>query len=115
MIRQIGAGIELRQLPRQSGLGEYDWFDIEAGGTQVGKSRCRIGAGFFTVFSILIYPEFEHHGYARAVIDNFKSRYPLIYADRVRFTARDFWKKMDFQEEGESLFVWHRLPKLKSR
>lgn len=109
MIRHIGLGIELKQLARQSALGNYDWFDIELNGIQVGKSRCLIGEETFTIFSIMIYPEYGHKGYARAVIDNFKSRYPLIYADRVRFTARDFWKKMDFREESESLFVWHSV------
>ena len=34
-------------------LGDYDWFDIEQAGTQVGKTRCRIEPGQFTVFSIM--------------------------------------------------------------
>ena len=53
MTETIGMGLELIQRPRSADLGDYDWFDIEQDGTQVGKSRCRIEAGQFTVFSIM--------------------------------------------------------------
>jgi GNAT superfamily N-acetyltransferase len=104
----IGQDLELIQQPRSADLGDYDWFDIESAGTQVGKSRCRIEAGQFTVFSIMIYPEFEGHGTARAVIDHFKQEYPLIIADRVRFTARAFWIKVGFVPETIDRYVWRR-------
>lgn len=108
MTEHIEHNLELTQQPRREELGSYDWFDIEHDGNQVGKSRCRIESDRFTVFSIMIYPEFEKHGYARSVIDYFKTRYPLIRADRVRFTARDFWTKLGFTDEGGDLFVWRR-------
>ena len=108
MISQIGRGLTLKRQPRHAELGEYDWFDIESGNVQVGKSRCRIEGDKLTVFSIMIYPEYEHNGYATAVMDFFKSRYPILYADRVRFTAREFWTKQGFVEESEALYVWHR-------
>ena len=108
MTETIGMGLELIQRPRSADLGDYDWFDIEQDGTQVGKSRCRIEAGRFTVFSIMVYPEFEGHGYARAVIDHFKGRHPMIIADRVRFTARAFWLKVGFVPETIDRYVWHR-------
>ncbi len=108
MKHKIGLNLDLIQLPRHAELGDYDWFDIELEGIQVGKSRCRIESSKFTIFSIMIYPEFVLQGYARTVIDYLKTLYPLIYADRVRFTARDFLLKMDFLEESECLFVWHR-------
>ena len=41
----IGPGLELIQLPRRPDLGDYDWFDLERGGVQVGKARCRIEPG----------------------------------------------------------------------
>jgi hypothetical protein len=107
MIKHIAQDLVLIQLPRNAEIGEYDWFDIEHDGVQIGKSRCRIESERFTIFSIMIYPEFIKHGFARAVIDNFKSRYPLILADRVRYNARDFWSKLGFIEEGTDLFVWH--------
>jgi len=108
MSLRIGQGLDLIQLPRSAELGDYDWFDIEREGTQVGKSRCRIEAGQFTVFSIMIYPEFEGNGYARAVIDHFQREHPLIIADRVRFLARPFWLKVGFLAESIDRYVWRR-------
>jgi len=104
----IGRDLELIQRPRREDLGDYDWFDIEQAGTPVGKSRCRIEADQFTVFSIMVYPEYEGHGYARAVIDHFKQEYTVIIADRVRFTARDFWIKVGFEPETIDRYVWRR-------
>jgi len=104
----LDEGLDLIQRPRSPDLGDYDWFDVELGGTPVGKSRCRIEADCFTVFSIMIYPEYEGHGYARAVISHFKTRYGLIVADRVRYTARDFWLKMGFVPETIDRYTWRR-------
>jgi len=56
----------------------------------------------------MIYPEYEGHGYARAVISHFKTRYGLIVADRVRYTARDFWLKMGFVPETIDRYTWRR-------
>jgi GNAT superfamily N-acetyltransferase len=108
MIQTIGPDLALIQQPRSPGLGDYDWFDIEQAGTQVGKSRCRVEATQFTVFSIMIYPEFEGQGIARAVIDHLKRNHAFIIADRVRFTARAFWLKVDFQPETIDRYVWRR-------
>jgi GNAT superfamily N-acetyltransferase len=104
----IGQDLELIQRPRSPDLGDYDWFDLELAGTPVGKSRCRIEAGQFTVFSIMIYPEFEGRGYARVVIEHLKQEYPFIIADRVRFTARGFWLKVGFLPETIDRYVWRR-------
>lgn len=104
----IGTDLELIQLPRRPELGEYDWFDIERAGTQVGKTRCRIDPEQFTVFSIMIYPEYEGHGYARAVVDYFKQQHSVIIADRVRYTARAFWLKVGFVPETIDRYVWRR-------
>ncbi|MDR3671038.1 MAG: GNAT family N-acetyltransferase [Holophaga sp.] len=104
----LGQELELIQHPRRPELGEYDWFDLERGGTQVGKTRCRIEPGQFTVFSIMVYPEFEGHGYARRVINHFQREYGLIIADRVRYQARAFWAKLGFQAESLDRYVWRR-------
>ena len=104
----LGRGLELIQQPRSAGLGDYDWFDIEQAGIQVGKSRCRIEPGQFTVFSIMIYPEYQGQGHARVVIEHFKQMHALIIADRVRFTARAFWLKVGFLPESLDRYVWHR-------
>lgn len=104
----IGSELELVQLPRRPEIGDYDWFDLEVLGTQVGKARCRIEGQRLTVFSIMVYPEHEKRGYARALIEHFKTEYRVIAADRVRYTARDFWTKMGFAPESEDLYVWIR-------
>jgi GNAT superfamily N-acetyltransferase len=108
MIHDLGQDLALIQHRRSPDLGDYDWFDIEQGGVQVGKSRCRIEPDRFTIFSIMIYPEFEGHGYARAVIDRFKQEHAVIIADRVRFTARAFWLKVGFQPETIDRYAWRR-------
>jgi len=100
--------LELFQRPRRPELGEYDWFEFERYGAQVGKSRCRIEPGQFTVFSIMIYPEYEGHGYARTVIEHFQREHLLIIADRVRYQARAFWTKVGFSAESLDRYVWHR-------
>ena len=56
----------------------------------------------------MIYPEFEGQGIARAVIDHLKRNHAFIIADRVRFTARAFWLKVDFQPETIDRYVWRR-------
>lgn len=108
MTTAIDHGLTLTQLPRRADIGEYDWFDIEQAGTQVGKSRCRIEPDRITVFSIMIYPEFEGKGFARAVIDHFKAERNVLIADRVRCTAHDFWIKMGFIPESIDRYTWHR-------
>lgn len=112
MRRAIGRSLELSQLPRREEIGDYDWFDIELSGTQVGKARCQIEGDLLTIFSIMIYPEFERQGYASAVIDHFKTKSERIVADRVRCTARDFWAKLGFQPEGEDTYAWRRVRSL---
>jgi len=104
----IGLGLELVALPRRAEIGDYDWFDIELEGSQVGKSRCRIEGEALTVFSIMVYPEYEKHGFARAVIEHFQGEYASIVADRVRYTARDFWSKLGFLPDGEGAYRWRR-------
>jgi GNAT superfamily N-acetyltransferase len=104
----LGPGLDLIQLPRRPERGDFDWFDLERAGVQVGKARCRIEPGQFTVFSIMVYPEYEGNGYARLVIGHFQRAYPLIIADRVRFHARAFWVKVGFSAETMDRYVWRR-------
>jgi len=56
----------------------------------------------------MIYPEYERHGFGYAVIEFFKTRHEVIIADRVRFTAHNFWVKLDFVAETEDRYVWRR-------
>lgn len=104
----IGKDLTLTQSPRCPEGGDYDWFDIDFAGTQVGKSRCRIEPDRLTIMSIMIYPEFERKGFATAVVDQFKKDREFIVADRVRFTARGFWTRVGFAAESEDHYTWHR-------
>jgi GNAT superfamily N-acetyltransferase len=104
----LAQGLDLIQRPRRPELGEYDWFDLERAGTQVGKARCRIEPGQFTVFSIMVYPEYAGHGYGRTVIGHFQREHPVIIADRVRYQARAFWSRLGFRAESLDRYVWRR-------
>jgi hypothetical protein len=42
------------------------------------------------------------------VIDHWKRETGLIVADRVRFTAREFWLKLGFIPESIDRYVWRR-------
>ncbi len=89
--------LELTITPRDA-LAGYDRIDIDLPEARVGNVRCKFMGEKVVVYSIQIYPEFQRHGYARATIDMLKQRYSFIVADRVRFTARDFWQSMKFTE-----------------
>ena len=67
----------------------------------VGKLRGLIDGDTFTVFSVMIFPEFASHGYGKEVIDRLKERFPVIIADRVRYKAIDFWEKSGFVDRGD--------------
>ena len=81
--------------PRSSFAG-YDRIDIDLPDVRIGNIRCRFMSEKVIVYSIQVFPEFQHQGYGAAAIDMLKSRFRVLVADRVRFTARDFWQKMDF-------------------
>lgn len=85
----------------------YDWLNIDLGNARVGKVRGFINGRSLTICSINIFPEFERHGYARATVAMFKRHFDTILADRVRYTAVGFWRKMGFSNHGEGnwLFV----------
>ena len=87
----------LTTTPRDA-LAGYDRIDIDLPEARVGNVRCKFMGEKVVVYSIQIYPEFQRNGYARATIDMLKQRYSVIVADRVRFTARDFWERMRFKE-----------------
>jgi hypothetical protein len=40
-----------------------------------------------------------------------KARYNVLVADRVRFTARDFWEKMGFKEGPDGNWEYHKYPR----
>lgn len=93
--------LTLMVTPRHEPSEHYDWVDIDVSGTRVGKSRCRIVGGTVTVYSIVIYPEFQGRGYGTRAIELLRAGHPTMVADRVRFTARHFWQKMGFVERPD--------------
>jgi GNAT superfamily N-acetyltransferase len=83
--------------PRET-LAGYDRIDIDLPDVRVGTVRCRFMGEKVVIYSIQVYPEFQGNDYGTAAIVMLKQRFSVIVADRVRFTARDFWEKMGFCE-----------------
>jgi len=83
--------------PRNA-LDGYDRIDIDLPTVRVGNVRCRFMGEKVVVYSIQVFPEFQGNDYGTDAIDMLKSRFQVIVADRVRFTAREFWEKMGFKE-----------------
>lgn len=77
-------------------LDGYDRIDIDLPQARVGNVRCRFMNEKVVVYSIQVFPEFQGNGYGAATIDMLKGRFSVLVADRVRFTAKDFWEKMGF-------------------
>ncbi len=100
--------LKLNLLKRNIQPSCFDWINIDRGQNRVGKIRVRIEGGTLTIFSINVFPEFERNGYAGKIIDNFKSSYNRIVADRVRPTAVGFWVKMGFVIKGEGRYVYDK-------
>ena len=94
--------LSFKLLSRRKHKSNYDKFNIEFGKTRVGKVRGLINGTTLTIYSILIFPEFEGHGYGTETIEMFKVFYDTIIADRVRPTAIGFWVKMGFDKVGDS-------------
>ena len=84
----------------------YDWMNIDHCGKRVGKARGLMHGRTSTIHSINIFPEFERRGFAKKTIRMFKKSFDTIIADRVRYTAIGFWKKMDFTPDGNGNYIW---------
>lgn len=94
-------------ITRNDTLG-FDRIDIDLPDVRVGNVRCRFMVDRVIIYSIQVFPEFQGNRYGTATIDMLKSRYRLIVADRVRFTAREFWDKMGFRERPDGNWEWIR-------
>lgn len=93
----MSAKLLLTVTPRHDDEG-YDHMDIDLPDVRVGSVRYRAMGRRAVIYSIQVFPEFQGNGYGRQVIDDFKSRYAVLVADRVRYTARMFWEKMGFEK-----------------
>jgi GNAT superfamily N-acetyltransferase len=99
--------LEFTITPRDTMAG-YDRIDIDRPEVRVGNVRCRFMNEKVVVYSIQVFPEYQRRGYGSVAIDMLKSRYSYIVADRVRFTARDFWQSMGFQELPDGNWEFRR-------
>ncbi len=90
-------GLEFTITPRTTPEG-FERIDIDLPTVRVGNVRCHFRGDTAIVYSIQVFPEFQGNDYGTATIDMLKSRFSTIIADRVRFTAREFWTKMGFKE-----------------
>ncbi|OYT15219.1 MAG: hypothetical protein B7C24_14200 [Bacteroidetes bacterium 4572_77] len=87
---------------------QYDWVDLELNNSRVGKVRCFIDGNECTIYSIVIYPEFQGKGYGKKFVELTKNKYKKVIADRVRFNAIGFWEKMDFiYDKNTENWVYH--------
>lgn len=103
----------MKQMPtftenRQGSLSGYDRIDIDLPDARIGNIRCRLLAEKAIVYSIQIFPEYQRNGYGRAAVEMLKSRYNVLYADRVRFAAREFWEKMGFKVNSDGNWEYRR-------
>ena len=96
---------------RLGSLEGYDRIDIDLPSARIGSIRCRLRGEKAVVYSIQIFPEFQRNGYGAAAIDMLKTRYQVLVADRVRFSARKFWEKMGFTECPDGNWEYHRPAK----
>ena len=101
-------------LPHAEQQSEYDRVDISSDGVRIGKARCKLnapeiaGKKVFIIYSINIYPEWAGHGYGKAFVDYCKSRFEIVIADRVWYTAIGFWEAVGFRGDEDGNWVYRR-------
>jgi GNAT superfamily N-acetyltransferase len=94
-------------ITRNDTLG-FDRIDIDLPDVRVGNVRCRFQADRVIVYSIQVFPEFQRNGYGTETINMLKKKFAVILADRVRFTAREFWEKKGFKELPDGNWEYRR-------
>ncbi|MCK4907584.1 MAG: hypothetical protein KAS64_08535 [Spirochaetes bacterium] len=92
----------------QENKSNYDWMNIEHCDKRVGKVRGLMEGRTLTIYSINIFSEFEGQGFAQETINMFRKSFDTIIADRVRYTAIGFWKKMNFAPDGHGNYIWKK-------
>lgn len=99
-------GLLIEFQDRDSLHSEYDWANISFGNTRVGKARCKIDGDTLIIYSVNIYPEYSGHGYGTSFVEEAKTKFRRIIADRVRFTAIGFWDKVGFKDNNDGNWVY---------
>ncbi len=93
--------------PRSSDDG-FDRIDIDLPEVRVGNVRCHFLGEKVIVYSIQVFPEFQGNDFGTTIINMLKRNHSIIIADRVRFTAREFWTKMGFKELPDGNWEYRR-------
>ncbi len=99
--------LSFKLLPPVQGS-KHRWLNIDRKGIRVGKARGSINGNVLTIYSIIIFPEFEGKNYGRKTIEVFKEHYDTIIADRVRPKATGFWEKMGFVNQGDGSYIFRK-------
>ncbi len=79
---------------------------MELGDRRLGKARVDVTGDRLTIYSLLVYPEFQNQGYARQAVNVFQAAYRAIVADSVRPESRDFWQKLGFIPDQSGNYIW---------
>ncbi len=98
--------LEIHFLPHTESNSEYDWANLNVDEVRVGKSRCLIMPDKFIIYSIIIFPEYEGNGYGKMFVEQCKSQYSVVVADKVRFNAIGFWEKMGFVDNNDGNWIY---------
>ena len=98
--------LTLEKVPADQSPSHYTWININRKGIRIGKIRGLIYNKMLRICSINVFPEFEGQGFAKKTIDIFKESFTTIVADRVRYTARGFWEKMEFNDYNNGNYLW---------
>jgi len=98
----------LSQVPGEQIASSYQWINIEHDDQRVGKLRGQPKGSSFVINSIQIFPEFERKGFARQTVEAIKQEYNPVIADRVRYTAKGFWKKLGFEPCSDGNYIYDR-------
>jgi len=94
-------------MDRERSRSDFDWINIDLCGTRIGKIRSVIDERRLIINSLYIFSEFKGRGYGAGIIDKFKREFETIIADRVRPTARGFWRKMGFKNNHDGTYIWN--------
>ncbi|MBN2003894.1 MAG: GNAT family N-acetyltransferase [Anaerolineae bacterium] len=88
-------------------VSQYLWINLDLEGRRLGKARVDVNGDCLTIYSLVVYPEFQNQGYARQAVNAFQAAYRAIVADCVRPEARDFWQKLGFIADQSGNYVWY--------
>ncbi len=94
-------------------VSQYLWVNLDLADRRLGKARVDVNGDCLTIYSLVVYPEFQNQGYARQAVSAFQTMYRAIVADSVRPEARDFWQKLGFTADQSGNYVWrNEMPKV---